>query len=188
MTPTMKTTPTMKMTPTMNWKTAGVIVVALAAISCSLTLVVVFKDVRSGALSIKTTPLSATNQTKPSLSKCLARSAGSSLDSGSCQALGSKANQTRPWTRALGSKANRARPWIRALGSKANRTRPWTRTPLGSKANRTRPWTRALGSKANRARPWTRAIGPAANRARRSSALKSDSGLDSGSVCFLGCM
>jgi hypothetical protein len=56
----------------------------------------------------------------------------------------------------------------------------------GSAANRTRPWIRTPGSKPDRALPWTRTLGSKANRTRRSSALKSDSGLDSGSVCLLG--
>jgi hypothetical protein len=64
---------------------------------------------------------------------------------------------------------------------------PWTRTP-GSAANRALPWTRAPGSKR---KPIGLALGLSdsrvrkANRARRSSALKSVSGLDSGSVCCL---
>jgi hypothetical protein len=104
------------------------------------------KDQRS-VLSIKTTPFSATDQTKPGLINLVQ---GLPLGLGLCRAL------SGPKQIGLSLCLGLELPGPKQIGPLLG----WTRTPR-SKANRSLPWTRTPEPKANRALPWTRTSGSA---------------------------
>jgi hypothetical protein len=121
---------------------------------------------RGRYLSIKTTPFPATDQTKPSLSKCLARS-HPSLDSDS-RAQSQLDPPLDPGSRV---QSQSDPPFDPGSGARAQ-----SDPPVGPGLPGPKPIGPGLGPGL-----WS----PRPNRTRRSSPLKSDSGLDPGSVRFL---